>query len=147
LVCENNGWSEFSPAERQFAAKPLDVAATFGIGGEQVDGNDVLAVLDAATRLRTQTVGDGPRMLECITDRVRGHYEGDPQRYRAGTRDLADPLDACRQRLRAARVTAAAIAAIDAEIEQEIAAAIETARTGAHPDFAAAAVDVYTPSV
>lgn len=144
FVCENNGWSEFSPAERQFAAKPLDLAATFGIGGEQVDGNDVFAVLDAATRLRSQTAGDGPRMLECITDRVRGHYEGDPQRYRAGTRELTDPLDAGRQRLRAARMTAAAIDAIDAEVEQEVAAAVETARSGAHPQFAAAAADVYT---
>lgn len=143
FVCENNGWSEFSPAERQFAAKPLELAATFGIVGEQVDGNDVLAVLDAATRLR-KVAGDGPRLLECITDRVRGHYEGDPQRYRTGTRGLNDPLAACRQRLRAARVTAAAIDAIDAEIEQEIAAAVETARSGAHPQFAAAAADVYT---
>lgn len=146
FVCENNGWSEFSPAERQFAAKPLALAATFDIGGAQVDGNDVLAVRDAALRLRAQAASEGPRLLECITDRVRGHYEGDPQRYRAGTRELVDPIGACRQRLRTARVTAAAIDAVDAEIEQEIAAAVETARLGAHPTFAAAAADVYTQS-
>jgi pyruvate dehydrogenase E1 component alpha subunit len=148
LVCENNGWSEFSPAEQQFSAKPLDLAAAFGVAGEQVDGNDVVAVLDAATRLRAQAAGDGPRMLECITDRVRGHYEGDSQRYRAGaTRDLGDPLDACRRRLRAARVSAAAIDAIDAQVEQEVSAAVDQARTGAHPKFAEASADVYSTSV
>jgi len=147
LVCENNGWSEFSPAEQQFSAKPLELAAAFGVAGEQVDGNDVVAVLDAAMRLRAQVAGEGPRMLECITDRVRGHYEGDPQRYRAGTtRELTDPLDACRRRLRAARVTAAAIDTIDAQVEQEVSAAVDTARAGAHPKFAEAAADVYSRS-
>ncbi len=145
VVVHNNQWAISTPAHRQHAAPTFaHKALAHGLPGERVDGNDVLAVLDAATRLRAQAGRDGPHMLECITDRVRGHYEGDPQRYRAGTRQLADPLDACRQRLRSARVTAAALDAIDAEVEQEIAAAVETARSGAHPQFAAAAADVYT---
>jgi pyruvate dehydrogenase E1 component alpha subunit len=149
FVCENNGWSEFSPAERQFAAKPLDLAATFGIAGEQVDGNDVLAVREAATRLRTQTASDGPRFLECITERVRGHYEGDPQRYRAAGQDrhLPDPLEVTRAQATRAGVVAAALAAIDAEVERDVAAAVDTARAGAHPTFAEAAADVYSRSV
>ena len=149
LVCENNGWSEFSPAERQFAAKPLELAAAFGIAGEQVDGNDVLAVRAAATRLRAQTASDGPRFLECITERVRGHYEGDPQRYRAqGTpRHLPDPLEVTRAQATRAGIDGARLDAIDAEVEQEVAAAVERARAGAHPTFAAAAADVYSRSV
>lgn len=146
LVCENNGWSEFSPADRQFTARSLDLAAAFGIPGEQVNGNDVFAVAAAAGRLRAQAAGQGPRLLECLTDRVRGHYEGDPQRYRADQpgRGLADPLDLCRERLRRLRVSAAQIDATDAEVDQAVNAAVATARAGAPARFADAAADVYT---
>lgn len=148
LVCENNGWSEFSPAERQFTAKPLELAAVFGIPGEQVNGNDVFAVAEAATRLRAQAVGGGPRLLECITERVRGHYEGDPQRYRADQpgRDLVDPLELCRERLRRLRVSAAQILATEADVERTVNAAVAQARAGAPARFADAAADVYTVS-
>jgi acetoin:2,6-dichlorophenolindophenol oxidoreductase subunit alpha len=146
LVCENNGWSEFSPAERQFTAKPLELAAAFGIPGEQVNGNDVLAVAQAAGRLRAQAVGEGPRLLECMTERVRGHYEGDPQRYRPDLpgRDLPDPLAVGREHARRLRVSVAALNAIDAKIEQTVAAAVTQARAGAPARFADAATDVYT---
>ncbi|WP_372716549.1 thiamine pyrophosphate-dependent dehydrogenase E1 component subunit alpha [Immundisolibacter sp.] len=146
LVCENNGWSEFSPAERQFRAKPLELAAAFGIPAEQVNGNDVFAVAEAATRLRVQAVGEGPCLLECITERVRGHYEGDSQRYRADQpgRDLVDPLMECRERLRRLRVSAAQIDATDAEVEQLVEAAVAQARASPPARFADAAADVYT---
>jgi len=84
FVCENNGFAEFTPrAAHSTVERVADVVAPYGLERETVDGNDVAAVrqgfarfLDAARR------GGGPFLLECLTHRLRGHYEGDPQRYR-----------------------------------------------------------------
>lgn len=146
LVCENNGWSEFSPTSRQFAAKLEKLAAAFGAGYAKVDGNDVLAVADAA-----QTAGDllragkGPFVLECMTTRVRGHFEGDAQKYRdAGELDAVhehDPLLAARGLLVTAGVDTADV---DRTIAGVVDAAIEAARADALPALERAIQDVYT---
>ena len=70
---------------------------------EIVDGNDVemtaLATANLVARLRR---GDGPFLLEAVTRRVRGHYEGDPQSYRAtepgpdGDPAAVDPVERAR---------------------------------------------------
>ena len=44
FVCENNGWSEFSPAARQLATEPSKLAGTFEIPAERVDGNDIVEI-------------------------------------------------------------------------------------------------------
>ena len=84
LVCENNGYAEFSPLSAHTRVERLAIhAATYGIPAQTVDGNDVLAVraaVDAAAR--EARAGDGPRFVEALTYRLRGHYEGDPARYR-----------------------------------------------------------------
>ncbi len=74
FVCENNGWSEFSPTREQFAAPLAKLAAAFGIRTPRVDGNDVLAVADAAARLVAEQRGGGRPA------RARVH---DPSRARA----------------------------------------------------------------
>ncbi|MFP3941200.1 MAG: thiamine pyrophosphate-dependent enzyme [Thermoanaerobaculia bacterium] len=62
FVCENNGWSEFSPTARQFVANVRELAAAFGIESERVDGNDAAAVAQAAARQVTALrEGAGPR--------------------------------------------------------------------------------------
>lgn len=151
LVCENNGWSEFSPTSRQFAAKLEALAAAFGMAYEQVDGNDVTAVAEAA-RGATEALraGRGPFVLECITHRVRGHYEGDPQKYRDANelQGLAakDPLARTRDQLAQAGVSAADTERIDQEVLARVEAAITAARADAPPAFEDAASDVYTPA-
>jgi acetoin:2,6-dichlorophenolindophenol oxidoreductase subunit alpha len=84
LVCENNGFAEFTPRSAHTNVERVsDVVAPYGLERETVDGNDVVAVRDAfALFLETARRGDGPFLLECLTHRVRGHYEGDPDRYR-----------------------------------------------------------------
>jgi TPP-dependent pyruvate/acetoin dehydrogenase alpha subunit len=152
LVCENNGWSEFSPTSRQFAAKLQALAAAFGIGYDPVDGNDALAVADAAlSATAALRAGDGPRVLECVTHRVRGHFEGDPQKYRDADELQAaaerDPLARARAALLHAGTKADAIERIDAEVAVRIDAAIAAARADKLPSFAAAIADVYTRGV
>ncbi|MBS77761.1 MAG: ABC transporter substrate-binding protein [Variovorax sp.] len=149
LVCENNGWSEFSPTSRQFKARLQDLAAAFGIAYQGVDGNDALAVSDAAAlccaKLRA---GDGPAVIECATHRVRGHFEGDPQKYREAEELAAgaegDPLRRARQALTEGGMQTAALNAIDAGIATRIEDCIAQARADAQPTFDAAIAEVYT---
>jgi pyruvate dehydrogenase E1 component alpha subunit len=85
LVCENNGFAEFTPRSAHTNVERVsDVVAPYGVERETVDGNDVVAVRQAfASFLARARDGDGPMLLECLTHRLRGHYEGDPDRYRA----------------------------------------------------------------
>jgi pyruvate dehydrogenase E1 component alpha subunit len=146
FVCENNGWSEFSPTSRQFVASILDLAAAFGIEAEQVDGNDVEAVASAGARqVAAIRAGGGPRLIECITRRVRGHYEGDPQKYRDDTADPgSDPLARSRVRLLAMGSGESQLDEIEAEVGKMIDAAVNAARAAPQTDFAAALAGVYT---
>lgn len=148
FVCENNGWGEFSPLERQFTANLAALGAAFGIPHQSVDGTDVEAVAEAAcARVASARRGEGPQILECRTHRWRGHYEGDPQKYRdAKNLDAArsqDPLLVAARKLEAQGVAAEQLEAIEKDIEARIDAALARARAAAEPDFAAAAADVY----
>jgi pyruvate dehydrogenase E1 component alpha subunit len=151
LVCENNGWSEFSPTARQFAARLEALAGAFGIAYARVDGNDGVAVA-AAAREATEALrgGRGPFVLECMTDRVRGHYEGDPQKYRDPSELQAlaarDPLARMRATLEQAGVASAERERIDQETKERVEQAIAAARADALPVFEDAAGDVYSPA-
>jgi pyruvate dehydrogenase E1 component alpha subunit len=148
FVCENNGWSEFSPLERQFAAQLGALGAAFGVPHEKVDGTDVVAVRAAAHRRVTLArAGQGPQILECRTRRWRGHYEGDPQKYRPAD-DLAsarglDPLMVTAKQLEAHGESRETLAGLVRGVEARIEAAVAVARAGSEPEFAAAAADVY----
>ena len=82
LVCENNGFAEFSPLSAHTVVERLaDHADTYGMSTETVDGNDLTLVRPAAAAaIDRARNGGGPSFLECLTHRVRGHYEGDPTR-------------------------------------------------------------------
>ena len=84
FVCENNGYAEFTPLSTHTNVERLSRhAETYGIPTVVVDGNDVLAVraaiIEALERARS---GGGPAFIEALTYRLRGHYEGDPAKYR-----------------------------------------------------------------
>jgi acetoin:2,6-dichlorophenolindophenol oxidoreductase subunit alpha len=84
LVCENNGFAEFTPRSAHTKVDRVsDVVAPYMIDRETVDGNDVEAVHRAfGELLAAAREGKGPALLECLTHRLRGHYEGDPGKYR-----------------------------------------------------------------
>jgi pyruvate dehydrogenase E1 component alpha subunit len=84
LVCENNGFAEFTPRSAHTNVERVsDVVAPYGLARETVDGNDLVAVRGVfAGFLEQARHGEGPMLLECLTHRLRGHYEGDPERYR-----------------------------------------------------------------
>jgi pyruvate dehydrogenase E1 component alpha subunit len=86
FVCEDNRWSATTSTESMTAGEgALARAKAIGVPGEEVDGNDVLAVDAAAGRLIGDIrAGRGPRFLHAITYRFKGHVSVDPATYRDG---------------------------------------------------------------
>ena len=105
FVCENNLYGASTPFAE--TTRNTDVAsrgAAYGIPSEQVDGMDVLAVLDAARRaIDRARRGEGPTLLECLTYRYVGHSRGDARGYRAKEEEAAwkarDPIGSVQTRL------------------------------------------------
>jgi len=149
FVCENNGWGEFLPTAKQVAFGLAALAAAYKLPHVMVDGNDVTAVaLAAAEIVAGMRNGGGPVVLECKTKRIRGHYEGDAQKYRNpeefGYNADSDPLAIAARQLAAHDIGEPEIAAIVAKIKGEIEAAVQAAKAGAQPEFEASRSGVYT---
>jgi TPP-dependent pyruvate/acetoin dehydrogenase alpha subunit len=151
FVVENNGFADFIRVEDHQRIPRIAMRAdAYGMRGETVDGNDVEAVHDAARRaVEAARRGEGPTLLECVTYRWRGHFEGDPQPYR--TQDevegwkARDPLKAAEGRLAALGLAdATAVAAIRAEVQARVDRAVEFARAAPRVAPDDALTDVYT---
>jgi 2-oxoisovalerate dehydrogenase E1 component alpha subunit len=92
FVCRNNGWAISVPRERQTGSETIaQKAIAYGMRGERVDGNDLLAVHAATRRARERAAaGEGPTLLECVTYRIEGHSTSDdPRVYRPA--ELVEP--------------------------------------------------------
>jgi len=83
FVCENNLYAGAQRYEEHTRVKDIaDRAAAYAMPGEVVDGNDVVAIYEAARKARDLAVaGRGPTLIECKTYRWRGHGEADHQVY------------------------------------------------------------------
>jgi pyruvate dehydrogenase E1 component alpha subunit len=83
-VCENNMYGMGTTVGRASAVSEIQQKAEgYGMEHQRVDGMDVMAVYDAAQKaIEAVRSGSGPRMLEVMTYRFRGHSMGDPERYR-----------------------------------------------------------------
>ncbi len=150
LVCENNGFAEFTPRSAHTNVERVsDVVAPYGLGRETVDGNDVVAVRDAFERfLETARRGHGPMLLECLTHRLRGHYEGDAQRYRealaAAEWQRLDPILRLQSRGTGEGWLADdAPARLEREARDEVEAAVRFARDSPFPPASLTAELVY----
>jgi len=142
FVCENNLYA--TEVAFAYATKNQDVAArarTYGMAAVGIDGNDVLAVYQAAAEaVERARSGNGPTLIECKTYRTRAHAEGMRDAgYRTAEEIEAwkrrDPITCFRDQLIAAGQAAEAdFAAIDAEIKTIAEAAIEFAKTSPYPD-------------
>jgi TPP-dependent pyruvate/acetoin dehydrogenase alpha subunit len=83
LIIENNQWAYSTPVARQVPLKNLaDRAVAYGIPSAIVDGNDVVAVFQAAREAVAECrAGRGPRVIEAKTMRMKGHAQHDPAEY------------------------------------------------------------------
>jgi len=110
FLCQNNQYAISTPRHRQTAAETIaQKADAYGIPGQQVDGNDLFAVVaasgEAAARARD---GGGPTLIEAVTFRVGAHTTADdPGRYRDRAEEDEwrgrDPIDRVRRFLEGAR--------------------------------------------
>jgi 2-oxoisovalerate dehydrogenase E1 component len=139
FFCENNHYAEFSAAAEQHPVPLSSRAVGYGIEFAALEGNDVEVVAatmsEAVQRVRA---GASPLMIEADTYRWHGHYEGDPMRYREQDElqewKLRDPLVAARAKLLGRGVDDETLDRIDADVEAELAAALEWARGQDPPD-------------
>ncbi|MGR6836387.1 thiamine pyrophosphate-dependent dehydrogenase E1 component subunit alpha [Syntrophomonas erecta] len=151
-VCENNGWAISNAQEtHQNITDISDRATAYGIPGVSVDGNDVIAVYEAAAEaVERARRGDGPSLIECKTWRHRGHFEGDPATYKdpkdqeEWLSDKKDPIPRMEKKLLDLKfATAEDFAQIKAEVAAKIHAAVKFAESSLDPDPAEVLTDVY----
>ncbi|HVZ64588.1 MAG TPA: thiamine pyrophosphate-dependent dehydrogenase E1 component subunit alpha [Lacunisphaera sp.] len=140
FVCENNLYGASTHIQKVMKnPRVSDRAASYGFRGETVDGNDVLAVFEAAVRAAEECrAGTGPVLLELLTYRRTGHSRRDPCHYQDKDERqnwfARDPIERFAERLLArGDITPAALAAIQERINGEIESAVERAKVAPKP--------------
>jgi pyruvate dehydrogenase E1 component alpha subunit len=126
FICENNFWSELTPIAEMVGEPELwKRASGYGMRGLRLDGNDPAVVREhVSDAVHSAREGDGPVLLEFMTERLVGHYIGDAEQYRRpGEVDQAktrDPLVRIREALIAVGVPDDELAAIAGGVAAEI---------------------------
>jgi len=150
VIAEHNGYAYSTPTAKQMRIKDIAVrAAAYGIPGEIVDGNDVLAVYEATRRAVDRArAGGGPSLIEAKTFRMKGHAEHDDAGY--VPKELMeewrgkDPIERFeRHLLRQGHATAEDFAAIAREIDERLNAEVDFALASPPPPPERALEGVY----
>lgn len=142
LIIENNGWAYSTPVSRQTRVRDLaDKAKAYGMPGEIVDGNDVIAVYEVTRRaVERAREGAGPTLIEAKTFRRLGHSEhDDPRKYVPAETfeewERKDPIDRYEKHLVENEiVTRQEIEQVERRIEQELDEAQSWAEAVPPPD-------------
>jgi pyruvate dehydrogenase E1 component alpha subunit len=150
-VCENNLYAEYTSIDRMtLASDPAaERARANGMPAEIVDGNDLLAVHEVASRAVARArSGEGPTMIEAKTYRHKGHSRTDPAKYRPPEEVEAwlerDPIARFRDQLiERELVTAEEADAIDQAVIDEVEAATQRAIDAPEPALSEALTDVF----
>jgi len=125
LVCENNGYGEYTPFRSVTAGEIRARAEVMGVTAETIDGMSVWTVREAAhTAVAHARAGDGPVFVEALTYRFVGHSRSDPGSYRPnGELDRwreRDPILVLRAQLEAEGVDAVDLDGIDREMTEQL---------------------------
>ncbi len=154
FVCENNHYGISMSQDRHQAIKDVaDRGAAYNIPGIAVDGNDPMAVYEAASEAVARArAGKGPTLLECKTYRQHGHFEGDPAIYKPKEEQAAwmekDPMPRFAKFLVDNGVcTEEEVKAMDDQVAKEIEDSIAFADAQPIPSLESAVVDVYSDIV
>jgi pyruvate dehydrogenase E1 component alpha subunit len=150
-VCENNLYAESTPVEYAVAVKDIaGRAAAYDIPGVVVDGQDVIAVYEAAAdAVRRARAGEGPTLLECKTYRYGGHFIADNHlRYRKQEEvdyyKSRDCILRFKERvLPVGTISANELSAIDARCAQLVDEAVRFAEESPYPEPGELLTDVY----
>ena len=139
-VIENNKYGMGTSTTRHAAGDLYRRGEGFNIPGEQVDGQDVFAVREAARQaLDYVRSGNGPYILEMMTYRYRGHSMSDPAKYRTKEevedyKTSKDPIDRLKAVMFDEGVTEDDLKEIDKDIKVIIKETEDFAKTSPEPD-------------
>jgi len=151
FVAENNGYAEATPFTYASSCKTIaDRANAYNIPGIRVDGKNVMEVYKAAEEaVRRARNGEGPTLIECITYRNYGHFEGDAQKYKTDKEKQEhlqerDAINMFRAELLKEKLfTESELNQLEQDVEQAIQNAIEFAEQSPFPDPSELLTDVY----
>jgi acetoin:2,6-dichlorophenolindophenol oxidoreductase subunit alpha len=150
FVIENNHYGEYSPLSATTPVERLaDRAASYGMPGRCVDGNDVTAVRDVTSEaVKRARAGDGPTLIEADTYRQQGHSRSDPGAYRPPGELEAwianDPITRLENAVeRDGLADRETLASLAGAVLSEVKAALEVALAWPEPDAAAGREDVF----
>lgn len=151
FVAENNGYGEATPFSYASSCKTIaDRAVGYNIPGIRVDGKDVLAVYEAAQEaVERARRGEGPTLIECVTYRNYGHFEGDAQTYKENSEKKEhlkekDAISKFRKYLLATQLLSEAeLMEIEVSVKQAIQHSVEFAENSAFPEAEELLADVY----
>ena len=151
FMYEHNGYGEFTGADYHVGGNDIvGRAKAFGMPGEKVDGTDFFAVYESVGKaVERARNGGGPSAVEAHAMRFYGHFEGDPQLYRAKdeVRNLMENADPIKKFITAVtgtgQLTMDELAVIDAEIMEMIDEKITAAKAAPEPPGEALYTDVY----
>ncbi|MEA3284174.1 MULTISPECIES: thiamine pyrophosphate-dependent dehydrogenase E1 component subunit alpha [Dethiosulfovibrio] len=151
FVCENNEWASTTPyLTTTSVADIADRAQGYGIPGYMVDGNDVLSVYETSKEVVDYIrSGNGPVLLECKTYRIKGHFVGDPEKYRTKEEvqevfDNNNPINRFEEKvLEAGVLSREDLDAVYGEVEAAIEEAVRYALESPEPDPSELFDDLY----
>ncbi len=152
FICDNNQYGMSMHVSRSMNIERISVrAASYGIPGQTVDGNDVLAVYEAVREAGERArLGQGPTLIDCLSYRWRGHSKSDRNLYRTH-QEIEDWKTRCPiQRFKQVLVDAAVMTqdeaeALDQAAKTAIDRAAEEALTFAEPSPENMEAEVYAP--
>jgi acetoin:2,6-dichlorophenolindophenol oxidoreductase subunit alpha len=151
-ACENNLYNEYTHYTETTAGDILERGRAFGLVSEAVDGQDVRAVYGTTKRLAERARrGEGPAFLVCNTYRYSGHHVGDISReyYRSKEEEQKwkterDPIKNLESFLLSEKIAdAATLERVQAEVREEMKAAVEFAIAAPYPKVEEVEQDVY----
>jgi acetoin:2,6-dichlorophenolindophenol oxidoreductase subunit alpha len=150
FVVEDNGYAEATASSWSVSGSQLKRANGFDLPAIEADGNDFFDVYEkAGDVIERARSGGGPSMMYVKLMRYYGHFEGDAQTYRVAgeidkARATADPLNIFRQRVvEASLLKPDDLAAVDRDVETQIARELAEAKSAAMPTLADLSTDVY----
>jgi len=142
FVCENNQFGMSTPFTYHSRNKTISQrAAAYDMPGVTVDGNDPVAVFEAAEQaVALARKGGGPTLIECLTWRHYGHFLGDMAKYKKPEDEKMwrekDPIPNFEKRLiESAVATAKELEQVKAGAKAEVQASIEFSMQSPYPEL------------
>ncbi len=149
-VCENNQYGEYTPYMKVTAGNLIDRAKAMGAAAIRVDGNDPLAVFEAAEKAVARArKGEGPSFIECLTYRYTGHHVGEPGKGYRPPEEIEewhrrDPLTRFEKHLIENGIASGSdIESVQDEVAQTISDAVDFGLKAPYPDLSELTMHVF----